>query len=223
MSLFQSWIGYNAIPSLCLNFQRMNIENEQEKLKLINFIHPKPQHFLSTNRKMSLPSDCQQALDTLNEIGGRLKTAKTNNTDTTTIMAEFNAAKIALDNVIRPASANAEQMSFTAELLKLRDVITSADIIAFGLILTVLTVSVFDISRSTNYLSTNIVLIAFGSVFALVCLNGSEEFQDEVRIEIRVDDVLGDTESIDVYVSGDDSSGDEMEDLLVVDGSEIVF
>ena len=52
---------------------------------------------------------------------------------------------------------------------------------------------------------------------------GSEEFHDEVRIESRVDDVLGDTESIDVYVSGDDSSGDEMEDLLVVDGSEIVF
>ena len=52
---------------------------------------------------------------------------------------------------------------------------------------------------------------------------GSEEFHDEVRIESRVDDVLGDTESIDVYVSGDDSSGDEMEDLLVVAGSEIVF
>ena len=52
---------------------------------------------------------------------------------------------------------------------------------------------------------------------------GSEEFHDEVRIESKVDDVLGDTESIDVYVSGDDSSGDEMEDLLVVDGSEIVF
>ena len=55
---------------------------------------------------------------------------------------------------------------------------------------------------------------------------GSEEFHDEVRIESRVDDVLGDTESIDVYVSGDDSSGDETEDLLVVDGSEgseIVF
>ena len=53
---------------------------------------------------------------------------------------------------------------------------------------------------------------------------GSEEFHDEVRIESRVDDVLGDTESIDVYVSGDDSSGDEtVVDLLVVDGSEIVF
>ena len=52
---------------------------------------------------------------------------------------------------------------------------------------------------------------------------GSEEFHDEVRIESRVDDVLGDTESIDVYVSGDDSSGDEMEVLLVVDGDEIVF
>ena len=52
---------------------------------------------------------------------------------------------------------------------------------------------------------------------------GSEEFHDEVRIESRVDDVLGDTESIDVYVSGDDSSGDETEVLLVVGGSEIVF
>ena len=60
---------------------------------------------------MSLPLECQTALDTLNEIGGRLKTAKTNNTDTTTIMAEFNAAKTALDNVIRPAAASAEPES----------------------------------------------------------------------------------------------------------------
>ena len=64
--------------------------------------------YILVQHKMSLPLECQTALDTLNEIGGRLKTAKTNNTDTTTIMAEFTAAKTALDNVIRPAAAKAE-------------------------------------------------------------------------------------------------------------------
>ena len=64
---------------------------------------------------MSLPLECQTALDTLNEIGGRLKTAKTNNTDTTTIMAEFTAAKTALDNVTRPAAAKAEQEPLKGE------------------------------------------------------------------------------------------------------------
>ena len=53
---------------------------------------------------MSLPNDCQSALDALNEIGGRLKDAKTAGTDVAPILEEFNTAKAALDTAIRPVA-----------------------------------------------------------------------------------------------------------------------
>jgi len=58
---------------------------------------------------MSLPSDCHTALATLNEIGGRLKLAKTNGTDTAPLLAEYNVAKTALDTVVRPIAEAAKE------------------------------------------------------------------------------------------------------------------
>ena len=58
---------------------------------------------------MSLSAPCQAALDTLNEIGGRLKAAKTAGTDTAPILAEYNVAKAALDTVVRPIAEAAKE------------------------------------------------------------------------------------------------------------------
>jgi hypothetical protein len=51
---------------------------------------------------MSLPADCQTALDAMNEIGGRIKAAKEANTDFAPLLEELTIAKAALNAVIRP-------------------------------------------------------------------------------------------------------------------------
>ena len=58
---------------------------------------------------MSLSAPGQAALDTLNEIGGRLKAAKAAGTDTAPVLAEYNVAKKALDTVVRPIAEAAKE------------------------------------------------------------------------------------------------------------------
>jgi hypothetical protein len=51
---------------------------------------------------MSLPTQCQPTLDALNEIGTRLKQAKTAGTDVTSLLEEFNATRNLLESIVRP-------------------------------------------------------------------------------------------------------------------------
>ena len=61
---------------------------------------------------MSLPKECQTALDRVNEIGGRIKSAKEANTDFAPLLEELTIAKAALNKVIRPiAEAEKEKGS----------------------------------------------------------------------------------------------------------------
>jgi hypothetical protein len=61
---------------------------------------------------MSLPKECQTALDRVNEIGGHIKSAKEANTDFAPLLEELTIAKAALNKVIRPiAEAEKEKGS----------------------------------------------------------------------------------------------------------------
>ena len=51
---------------------------------------------------MSLPTQCQPTLDALNEIGTRLKQAKTAGTDVTSLLEEFNTTRNLLESIVRP-------------------------------------------------------------------------------------------------------------------------
>ena len=53
---------------------------------------------------MSLPSDCQSALDALNEVGARVKAAKASGDDVAPILEEYKTAQSSLDAVIRPVA-----------------------------------------------------------------------------------------------------------------------
>ena len=65
---------------------------------------------------MSLPTDCQHALDALNLVGDRLKAAKAASTDCTALLADYTVAKTALDSLIRPLAEAEKERDASSEL-----------------------------------------------------------------------------------------------------------
>ena len=75
------------------------------------------QNFYCYSNTMSLPSDCQSALDALNEVGARLKAAKDSGDDSAPILVEYKTAQSSLDAVIRPVAESTLELNFFGTFL----------------------------------------------------------------------------------------------------------